>query len=164
MTVLILAYIFNETLVSYHESANNFCSMILLLGTTLLVYIFDIGFIIYSYSIWNIIILIILVVFFILFTRGIVTGIQIREDASILTNGIVMAYCIYLGYSAMESQPGTDVTDTMVLVEIMVGIFFTSLTLFGITIVFRISEGTKGFMGAHFVDDPDEVDEEDLWG
>ena len=82
MTVLILAYIVNENLMTYHEQTENTCSVILLISATLFVYIFDFGFLIFQFiefgdSFWNVVLLLIVVVFWVLFTLGIVTGLEI---------------------------------------------------------------------------------------
>jgi hypothetical protein len=144
MLMLIVSYTFNETLVNnfYAENADGLgCSGVIMIFMTVAITIGNIVFIIYQY-IWfygcatnNVIITITLLSAIACY---VVVFFRTREDASILTSSIVVAYLLYLQWSALASRPNEDcnvfknsVANTVS--QIVVGAFITVVSLFVIS-------------------------------
>lgn len=112
--MLVVAYKINETLIGNYEQENTNgvgCSGIIIIIITALITIGNVTWIVYQY-IWyhgcgynDVIISITLIVsvsfYVIVFFRT-------REDASILTSSIVVAYITYLQWSALASNPNEE--------------------------------------------------------
>jgi len=137
---------------------------------TFCVYALGVFFLFWLYSMFgsstlNVTILIVITAFLVIFTIGVF--LEIREDASILTNAIVFLYFLYLACSAMSNSPDNTAnpfvnSETNTLWEIFMGIFFYALTLLTITIVLNIKDKQtdSGFIGVTFSDDPETPAEE----
>jgi hypothetical protein len=126
MLMLVVAYTLNETLVGNYESESTDglgCSGVIVIGITGIFTIGNIVWIIYQF-IWfsgcatnNIIMIVTLVAA--VMSYGVIF-LRTREDASILTSSIVVAYMLYLQWSALSSRPndqcnpfGTSSTNTV---------------------------------------------------
>ena len=144
MLMLIVAYTINDTLVGNYEEENADgigCSGAIMLFITGVVTIGNVVFIVYQY-IWfsgcstnNIIMTVTLL-------SGIASYVVVyfrtREDASILTSSIVVAYLLYLQWSALASRPNNECNIFMnsaanTTLQIIIGAFVTVISLFVIS-------------------------------
>ena len=151
--ILSIAYKMNEVLVGYHTESGTSLSLILLLGITISIYIFDAVFLYllikwFSGCAFNIYILILLIVMIVIFT--IWTVFQTRENASILTNAIVMSYLLYLSWSAMASEPDGVwnpfvTSNSNTVFQIVLGFVFTSVSILSISIITKTGDNSDGF-------------------
>ena len=137
---------------------------------TVVVYIFDIGFIVYQF-IWfsgctlNIIFLCVTIAFAIIFT--VLVAFKTREDSSILTNSFVISYSLFLSWSAMASRPNDSCnpfikSNANTLYQIGFGLLFTMISLFSISMITKNDddEGHLPAMSSPLVEK--EEDEEEL--
>lgn len=133
ITMLSLSYVINNAIVDAYENASGQWASIALIIFTVVLYILDIVFLIYQF-IWfgsctiNVILLIILIVFAIIFT--VLVLLKTREDSSILTNAFVMSYALYLSYSAMAGKPEESCnpfieSNDNTIYQILLGLLFT---------------------------------------
>ena len=83
-----------------------------------------------------------------------------REDASILTSSIVVSYVLYLQWSALASNPnaecnpfGSSATNT--IMQIVVGLFFTFISLLIISSTTKKSDNLTTKMNAPLIEDED---------
>mmetsp|Transcript_13129 Transcript_13129/g.11607 ORF Transcript_13129/g.11607 Transcript_13129/m.11607 type:complete len:300 (+) Transcript_13129:390-1289(+) len=146
--ILSLAYKINEYLVDYHNEMGTTVSFSALLGVTLAIYAFDLGLLWYLFK-WyggcsgNIWLLLLLIAMFVIYT--ILTVLQTRENASILTNAIVLSYSLYLSWSAMSSETN-EVCNPFVnssgnnIANISLGFIFTIVSILSFTLITRTSE------------------------
>lgn len=87
-----------------------------------------------------------------------------REDASILTSSIVVAYILYLQWSALASNPNTECnpfnqSSVNTIMQIIVGLFFTFFSLIIISGTTKKSDGGNltERMNQPLMEDDDEV-------
>ena len=141
--ILIVAYKVNSRLVSNFdndEREGSSCSAIILIGVTAVITILNVIFIIYQY-IWfhgcayNDVFITIALVAAIIF-YGLIF-LRTREDASILTSSIVVAYILYMNYAALASNPAdcnpVEQSSANTLMQILIGLFFTFVSLLAIS-------------------------------
>jgi len=140
LLMLVVAYKINESLVSNYEAENTNgvgCSGIIIIVLTVLITVGNITWAVFQY-IWfngcayNDVIITITLIASIAFY--IVVFFRTREDASILTSSIVVAYILYLQWSALASNPNTecnpfDSSAVNTTMQIIVGLFFTFFSL-----------------------------------
>ena len=151
--ILSIAYKVNEVLVDYHAESGSKLSMGLLLATTTAIYVCDVVFLYlqfewfgrWSFNFW---ILTILVIMFVIYT--LMTVFQTRENASILTNSIVILYSLYLSWSAMASEPEEEcnpfvISNSNTFFQIIIGLIFTIASILSISIITKTYEESDGF-------------------
>jgi len=169
VTILGLSYVINGVMVRYWENADGQCFGIVMLVITIGIYILDIVFLIFQF-IWfkscaiNVILLCIVIFFGIAFTVLVI--LKTREDSSVLTNAFVMSYALYLSWSAMASKPDEDCNpfidnNSNTLMQIGLGLFFTLVTLFSITMMTKndSEDGKVPIMNAPLVENEDDDEE-----
>mmetsp|Transcript_15988 Transcript_15988/g.15707 ORF Transcript_15988/g.15707 Transcript_15988/m.15707 type:complete len:196 (+) Transcript_15988:246-833(+) len=106
--ILSLAYKFNEFLVEFYNESGSTTSLILLISFTAGIYLFDFVLLWLLYKwfggcFFNVFLLVLFIAVAIIFTT--LTALRTRENASILTNGIVLSYILYLTWAALASDP-----------------------------------------------------------
>lgn len=111
----------------------------------------------------NIILLCIVIFFAIAFT--ILVVLKTREDSSILTNAFVLSYALYLSWSAMASKPEESCnpfigSNSNTVYQILLGMVFTLITLFSISMMTKNDETGVPMMNAPLVEN--EEDEEQI--
>ena len=139
--LIITSYTVNERLVKKYEESGSCCSVVTLLGSSIILLAGTIVFLVFQF-IWfsgcggNIGILVvtcvIIVVFFIL------NLIKTRKDGSVFTAGLISIYIAYLGWSAMASRPDEECNPFKesvpnLISQIVVGATFTFFSLFSIS-------------------------------
>ena len=150
--ILSLAYKINEVLVDNHQENGTTSSFILLLAVTIAIYVFDLGLLWYLYKYFgscsgNIILLIILIWVFGVYTA--LTVLQTRENASILTNAIVLSYLLYLSWSAFSSETDEKCNPFVHstangIANIILGFAFTGISILSFSLITSSNE-TDGF-------------------
>jgi hypothetical protein len=141
MLMLIVAYKINERLISNYENENPSngvgCSGIIIILITVLLTSGNLTWTVYQYiwyhsCVYNVVLITITLAICVAFY--IIVFYRTREDASILTSSIVVAYILYLQWSALASNPDTvcnpfgksSVNTTM---QIVAGLAFTFMAL-----------------------------------
>lgn len=140
MLMLVVAYTVNELLVGNFESENTQglgCSGVIVITITAIFTIGNIVWMVYQY-IWfsgcatnNIIITVTLVASLASYA---VVFFRTREDASILTSSIVVAYLLYLQWSALSSRPNDQCnpfehSSANTVLQIVIGALITVISL-----------------------------------
>lgn len=137
LLMLAAAYKINERLVSNVNHDSSKCSAAILIAVTACVFAGDAAWIITSFMnftcpravAWQCITLVAIVAMFVLqFCR-------VREDASILTNGLAGLYCLYLQWSALSSDPNPECnsnygSSSNAALQIVLGMLVTMFALF----------------------------------
>lgn len=140
MLMLVVAYQVNELLVGNYESENTDgigCSGIVVIAITGILTVGNVVWLIFQY-IWfsgcstNNIIITITVLASI--ASYVVVFFRTREDASILTSSIVVAYLCYLQWSALSSRPNDECnpfenSNANTVLQIVIGSFVTIISL-----------------------------------
>lgn len=151
LLMLVVAYKINEMLVGNYETESSEgigCSGIIVLILTFLITAGNITWLIFQY-IWfsgcstnNFIITITVVASVASYA---VVFFRTREDASILTSSIVVAYLCYLQWSALSSRPNTECnpfenSNANTVLQIVIGTFITMVSLITISTTTRSSD------------------------
>ena len=168
--ILSIAYKLNRSLVDYHSSTGSGYSMAILLAVTALFYIFDAIFFYHQIK-WfgscqfNIWVFVVLIIMFVIFT--IMTVLQTREDASILTNSIVVSYLLYLSWSAFASEKNESCnpflkSDSNTLAQIVLGFVFTSISLLSISIVTKNNTSNENGFESNWAESEDSEEIKDI--
>ena len=144
LLMLVVAYKVNELLVGNYvnESSDGLgCSGVIVIILTAVITIGNITWLVFQY-IWfsgcgtnNIIITVTLVASVASYT---IVFFKTREDASILTSSIVVAYLLYLQWSALSSRPNDvcnpfEFSSKNTVLQILVGAFITIVSLLTIS-------------------------------
>lgn len=145
--ILSLAYKINEFLVDLHSESGSAFSLMFLLGFTIGIYVLD-GFLLYLLYKWfggctfNVVLLLIFIAVAALCL--VLTILRARENASILTNGIVMSYILYLTWAALVSDPNPQCntllhSESAIITQIALGVGFTIVCILSFPLITQVS-------------------------
>lgn len=167
--MLSLSYVINGAMVDYWAESQGSFAGVLMIIITVIIYSIDLVVLVFQF-IWfngcalNIVILCVTILFGIIFTVLVV--LKTREDASILTNALVMSYALFLSWSAMASRPEESCNPftnhaANTLYQIGLGLLFTTISLMSISMITKAESGEShvATMNAPLVES-DEADDE----